>query len=87
MVEEAFKYAQETKTPLCAFLGDDCVTLHMTDELLVGACAADTMLLPPDRLVLGSWTMILVSLCGQHPCYRPLSACAAKRGCQVYMLH
>ena len=38
MVRAAFEYAQETETPLCAFLGDECVTLRMTEELLVRPC-------------------------------------------------
>ena len=38
VVRAAFEYAQETETPLCAFLGDECVTLRMTKELLVRPC-------------------------------------------------
>ena len=35
VVREAFAYAEERGVPLCAFLGDTCVTLRMTDELRV----------------------------------------------------
>lgn len=35
MVREAFEYAQAQGVPLCAFLGDTCVTLRMADELRV----------------------------------------------------
>ena len=44
VVKAAFEYAQETETPLCAFLGDKCVTLRMTDELLVCPCNSVTQL-------------------------------------------
>jgi hypothetical protein len=37
IVEEAFQYASGQHVPLVAFLGDDCVTLRMTNELQVCA--------------------------------------------------
>ena len=35
MVRDAFTYAEKHGVPLCAFLGDTCATLRMTDELEV----------------------------------------------------
>lgn len=36
VVREAFTYSLEHDAPLCGFLGDTCVTLRRTDELMVG---------------------------------------------------
>ncbi|BDA50944.1 probable endoribonuclease YbeY at N-terminal half [Coccomyxa sp. Obi] len=33
IVRSAFQYSTDMRVPLCAFLGDTCVTLEMTDEL------------------------------------------------------
>ncbi len=37
IVQSAFQYSVERGVPLCAFLGDTCATLRMTDELQVSA--------------------------------------------------
>lgn len=35
IVRSAFQYAADMRVPFCAFLGDTCVTLVLTDELQV----------------------------------------------------
>lgn len=50
IVRSAFQYAAEMRVPLCAFLGDTCVTLELTDELQVSGRCSIQMSSPSSEL-------------------------------------